>query len=200
MISPSCSPPAEDPTVRNWEILILERQVTELNLQNEKLTAILQKMNSTHPSIRLFTKDLVNDVEKIKRRIVDYSNNDAAPEVKTSRQMISTKGRIYPRSFVFKHKEIPRKLTRMVVKTLATFDKHPNTKGECLHFFLLEIDHKNPNAVLEEEMFDGLNLGQTVQLLELVQIRLLMEENKYLTNQFDHAIMRLIAFPQDVKL
>lgn len=200
IITSSCSPKVEDNTVRNWEILALERQVVDLNQQNEALSLILKKMTSTHTSIRFFAYELVNDIEKVKNHLIDYSNNESKPEVTTSYQMISTKGRIYPRSFVFKHKEIPKKLTGMVVKTLSSFDNHPDTKGDCLNSFLLEIDHENPKGIIEKEMFDGLNLGQTVQLLELVQIRILMEENRYLTNQFDNAILRVIAFPQDIKL
>ena len=189
----SCSN-EENIQVRQWEILALEKQVNELGKQNEELSLILKKMNSNHVSIRYFTTNLVQEIEKVKLRVIDFAN-DSEPEIHSSRQIISTKGRFYPRTFTFKHKQIPKQLTRLVVKNLSTFDNHPSINGNILEEFLTEIDHENPKAVIEEEMFDGLNLGQTVQLLELVQIRLLMEENKYLTNQFDHAINRMIAFP-----
>ncbi len=184
----------DDATVTQWEILALEYQVTELNEQNEALSLILKKMNSNHVSIRYFTTGLVDDIERVKRRVIDFANDDAEPEINASRQIISTKGRVYPRSFTFKHAQIPRKLTHLVTKSLSAFDKHPSTDGSMLDLFLSEVNPENPNEILRNEMFDGLNLGQTVQLLELVQIKLLMEENKYLTAQFDHAINRLIVY------
>ncbi|MEP5365881.1 MAG: protein kinase interacting protein [Reichenbachiella sp.] len=189
----SCSE-EENQQVRAWEILALEKQVTDLNGQNEELSLILKKMNSNHASIRHFTNNLVGEVEIVKRKIIDFANSPE-PEMRVSKQIISTKGRFYPRTFTFKQKQIPKKLTRFVVKSLSSFDKHPRVNGNVLDTFLNEIDHENPNAIIEEELFDGLNIGQTIQLLELVQIRILMEENKYLTKQFDHAINRMVVFP-----
>lgn len=184
----------ENTIVRQWEILALEYQVNDLNKQNEALSVILKKMNSNHVSIRYFATGLVDDIEKVKRRVIDFANDDGEPEIRASRQIISTKGRVYPRAFTFKHEQIPKKLTRLVVKCLSAFDNHPSTNGNMLSIFLSEMDPENPNDIIKEEMFDGLNLGQTVQLLELVQIRILMEENKYLTSRFDHAINRMIVF------
>ena len=56
----------ENTQVKNWEILALEKQVLEMNGQNQELSMILKKMNSNHVSIRLFTQDLVNDLENVK--------------------------------------------------------------------------------------------------------------------------------------
>lgn len=140
------------------------------------------------------TNNLVDEIENVKCRIIDFAQ-DPQPEMRVSKRIISTKGRVYPHTFTFTHKQIPKQLTRLVVRNLSAFDRHPSINGNVLETFLLEMGYTDPNNVIQESMFDGLNLGQTIELLELVQIRLLMEENKYLTDQFDHAINRMIAFP-----
>lgn len=194
----SCSEEEHGEQVRNWEILALEKHVDDLNNQNKALSIILWKMNSNHKSIRLFTNDLITDIERVKMSIIEYAINGSEL---VAQQIVSTRvrGTYYPRTFKFEHKQIPEKLTRFVVKSLTAFDRHPSTKGNSLESFLKEMGHDDSNSLIRHKMFDGLNVGQAVQLLELVQIRILMEENKYQTSQFNHAINRMIAFPQNLK-
>ena len=181
----SCSNPSKDYDSKKWAINALEVQVAELNEQNNQLNDVLLQMNPAHISIRNFTSKLVDKLEDVKMTILKkYRGKKTKAYTR-----VAPKNGIYPMTFTFENKEIPKRLSQLVANSIESFDNHPRTDGHLQKGLRQMLpDRLDEESFQDYSIFKGMTVGDSIELLELIQTRILIEENKYLLSQFDHAL------------
>ncbi len=194
----SCSNPEMESKENVWIVNALGVHVQELDSQNTELDRILFKMNPGHHSIRSHTRKLVDRLEEVKMLIVKRFSGENKTEIKGYHRL-NSKGHVYPMTFTFQHKEIPKNLALLVKEVIESFDNHPRTNGklyEKLRTVLPTIFEYERFSKLS--FFDGLTIAESIELLEFVETNLLVEESKYQISQFDRALnVRIIYSAND---
>ncbi|MCV9388371.1 hypothetical protein [Reichenbachiella ulvae] len=79
-------------------------------------------------------------------------------------------------------------MTQLVHDCLETYDQHLLTDSHLVEDF---FNQNIPDNTDKKHLFDNLNNVESIQLLEMAQISILLEENRYLLSHFDHAINRM---------
>ena len=176
----ACSSVENDISGAHWKVLLLEHQIHDLEVQNEKLSITLNKIDPQHISIRNFTHSLVRDLEVVKQHIIAFATRESDFSINHTHQRMSIKGLYYPRTFSYATHHVPRQLHKLVVHCMTAFDHHPATDSRLLDSFAdINLDKNTWSS----------DVGESIQLLELSQLELLIAENQYLTQQLEDRVI-----------
>ncbi|MFY0626141.1 MAG: hypothetical protein JXR07_07600 [Reichenbachiella sp.] len=187
----SCSEKDGDMPNEIWKIQALEIEVNVLNEQNAELTKVLIKMHSTHFSVRALTEKLISNLENVKTKIRNMAEGIIKKEPNATYSRTSKN--VYPPTMTFRNKKVPVALSKLVNHCIESYDNHPRTDGQMKNEIISLLSQKvNENTWNSNKLFDDLSLAESIEILEMMQIRILIHENKYLMAQFDQAINRVI--------
>lgn len=159
-------------------------QIDELKLRNEELHQILIGLNPEYHSIHDLVSSEIKSLDELKFKLLANPNGPNV-EISTIARRPG-KNMDMPITVVFKN-EGAEKMSNDVHSLIKAFDVEKLSAVSLAK----ELERKshgiiNEDMLIRNKLFKSKTVGQSLEIIELIQMELLMLDYKKMTAQFDH--------------
>ena len=178
----SCSEQAK-PSGNYRKLRELDLQAIELGHTNKKLGQLLTEDSASIASLRTLTDSIVNRIIDIKYGLIDATGG--IQEYGTLYDFFNPTNVPITQAYLFEGTETSAPAAKEIIDLINKFDQHP-LNLEPLTEFLKGILNENESE-LERELFDQCNLNEAVEMIEVIEKRILYAEHKVILEQMEQS-------------
>lgn len=176
----SCTEPS-NPNGKYRIFRELDLQAIELGHTNKKLGQLITEDSINITSLRTLSDSVVNRIIDIKYGLIDATGG--VKEYGTLYDFFNPTNVPITQTFLFEGTQTSEPAANEIVRLIEVLDKHPlisKSLSEFLNGILKESEQP-----LEQKLFNDCNLQQAVEMIEIIEKRILYTEYKALLEKME---------------